>query len=458
METNNEIWLAVLEHFEPPKITQTAYNLWIKNIQFKDFDGKTVTLKFERRLNFNVFNSKYKESFEDAFRDVVGFDVEIKSLCDEPADNEDNNNSESSRFSYSSSYSAKGLEDYKNEQFTFENFIVGPSNRFVYAAAKAVASDPTGKKSDGYNNYNPLFIYGNSGLGKTHILNAISNEIKDKYPELNIVYIRAEQFTNEFMQALQYKTTDEFHNKYRSGNIDVFLVDDIQFIAGKDSTVEEFFHTFDSLVFDGKLVVITSDRPPKDIQSLTDRLRSRFEYGLIADVQEPEIETRCEIIKRKAMLLNFTIDDDVVEFIAENIKANIRQLEGVTKKLYVLCDFNNHKPTISLAKSVIKTVIDESQPLPITIKRIVDEVSRTTGIGSEDIYSKSQKSTVCHARQIVFYIIRKITNMSLEDIGQEFKRHHSTIMYSISQIEDEMETNSKLSRQVNDIINNIKNA
>lgn len=459
MESYSEIWRAVLKYFEPPQITQTAYNLWIKDIQFVSFDGSTVTLNFERRLNHDIFNSQYKSKFLDAFKEVIGFDVEIKTLCDEPPEkaNEAEDTADSEvLYPYQKK---QHLEDYKNEQFTFDNFIAGPSNRFAYAAAKAVASDPCGTKTDGatIGNYNPLFIYGNSGLGKTHILTAIRNEIKDKYPDLNVIYVKAEAFTNEFIQSLQYKTTDEFHNKYRDSNIDVFLVDDIQFIAGKDSTVEEFFHTFDKFVYSGKLVVLTSDRPPKDIQSITDRLRSRFEDGLIADIQPPEFETRCEIIKRKAMLLNFAIPDDVIQFIAENIKTNIRQLEGVTKRLYALCDISDHKPTISLARSAIKNVVDDTQPLPITIQKIVEEVSRTTGITVEEIYSKKQKAAISHARQIAFYIVRTVTNMSLEDIGEEFGKHHSTVMYNIAQIEKEMKENSKLSRQINDIINNIKN-
>ena len=379
----------------------------------------------------------------------MGFRVNIEYVCDDVKKEEGGNENRTAVLD-------KHLEDYRNAQFTFENFIVAPSNRFAYAAAKAVASDPGARNSSGsFNNYNPLFIYGNSGLGKTHILNAICHEIEKNFPDMNIMYIRAEQFLNEFLQALQNKTIDEFHNKYRN-NIDVLLIDDIQFISGKTSTEEEFFHTFDTLVYNGKQVVITSDRPPKDIQSITDRLKSRFEDGLLADINPPEFETRCEIIKRKAKLLSFKIDDSVVEYIADKIKTNIRQLEGVTKKLYALCDLNGHEPTVALAQNVIKAIMEETQPLPVTIQRIVDEVSRTTGISVDDIYSKVQKANISHARKITFYIVRKVTNMSYEDIGEEFKKHHSTVMYNIEQIEKEMAENSKLARQVNDIINNIK--
>ncbi len=446
MDSFNDIWQAVLDYCKQ-KVNITAYNLWINTIEFTGFEASTVTLCFPKPMYMDVVIPQYGTLLDEAFENIMGFKVNINYICKEENESKD----------YDTTYQDKHLEDYKNEQFTFENFIVGPSNRFAYAAAKAVASDPGSRLSPGSNfsNYNPLFIYGNSGLGKTHILNAICYDVEKNFPDMNIMYVRAEQFANEFYQALQNKTIDEFHNKYRN-NIDVFLIDDIQFIAGKTSTEEEFFHTFDTLVYGGKQVVITSDRPPRDIQSLTDRLKSRFEDGLLADIQPPEFETRCEIIKRKAKLLDFKISDNVVSYIAEKIKSNIRQLEGVTKKLYALCDINDHTPTISLAQSVIKVILEDTQPLPVTIQKIVEEVSRTTGISVEDIYSKIQKANISHARKITFYVVRKVTNMSYEDIGAEFNKHHSTVMYNIDQIEKELEKNSKLARQINDIISNVK--
>lgn len=448
MDSFNDVWQAVLDYIRS-KVNETAYNLWIKIVKFDGYNNATVTLRFPKPMHLEIVTSQYGDLFAEAFENVLGFKVNISYVCDDVFENEESQSKLSEQ--------DKHLEDYRNSQFTFENFIVGPSNRFAYAAAKAVASDPGSRLSSGssFSNYNPLFIYGNSGLGKTHILNAICHEVEKNFPDMNIMYVRAEQFANEFYQALQNKTIDEFHNKYRN-NIDVFLIDDIQFISGKTSTEEEFFHTFDTLVYGGKQVVLTSDRPPRDIQSLTDRLKSRFEDGLLADIQPPEFETRCEIIKRKAKLLDFEISDQVVSYIAEKIKSNIRQLEGVTKKLYALCDINYHTPTIALAQSVIKVILEDTQPLPVTIQRIVDEVSRTTGISVEDIYSKVQKANISHARKITFYVIRKVTNMSYEDIGEEFDKHHSTVIYNISQIEKEIEKNSKLARQINDIINNVK--
>lgn len=224
---------------------------------------------------------------------------------------------------------------------------------------------------------------------------------------MNILYIRAEQFVNEFMQALQYKTTDEFHEKFRN-SIDLLLIDDIQFIAGKQETIEEFFHTFDTLVFAGKQVVITSDRPPKEIQSITDRLKTRFEDGLLADIQPPEYETRCEIVKRKAMMLNFEIPDSVIDYIADKVKSNIRQLEGVTKKLYAYCDINQTTPTIALAQNIVKVVMEDTQPIPVTIQKIVEEVSRTTGVSVEDIYGGQRKKQYPTQERLLFMQYEKL--------------------------------------------------
>ena len=283
MESFDDLWQAVLDYIRV-NVTETAFNLWIKTIKFVDFTESTVYLEVPRKMHLNIVMGQYNDLFVEAFENTLGFKVKIEySVANSDANKPEGSNRPLDPH----------LEDYKNEQFTFDNFIVGNSNKFAYAAAKAVAADPGARlnSSNSFNNYNPLFIYGNSGLGKTHLLNAISHEIKEKFPDMNILYIRAEEFTNELVQAIRNKTTDEFHNKYRK-NIDVLLVDDIQFISGKEATEEEFFHTFDTLVYGGNQIVLTSDRPPKDIRSITDRLRSRFEDGLIADIQTPDLETR----------------------------------------------------------------------------------------------------------------------------------------------------------------------
>ena len=446
MDNFNELWESVLEYCKE-RITITAYNLWLSKIEITSFDNGKATLSFSNEFKKSTVVSQYGDLISEAFEKICGFPVEIIYTSSEDYISEEQK-------------SFQDLENFKNDILTFDNFIVGPSNKFAYTAAKAIAADPGGQISKGNNltNYNPLFIYGNSGLGKTHILNAISYEVQKNYPEMKVVYIKSEEFANEFISCLGRHTVDEFHDKYRN-NIDVFLVDDIQFIAGKTSTEEEFFHTFNSLVDNGKQVVLTSDRPPKEIHTLADRLSSRFVSGLLADIQAPEYETRCAIIKRKAELLNFEIPDNVVNYIAERIKTNIRQLEGTTKKLHAMCVYSNEVPTISLAQAAIKDIIQDIQPLPVTINRIVEEVSRTTGVSIEDIYSKKRTSNIANARRMCFYIIREITSMSYDAIGKEFNNmDHSSVLYNIQKMEQLLKIDSNLNSRVLDIINNIKDS
>lgn len=451
METYNDIWDAVLEYCKG-KVSETGYKLWLKTVEIGGFENNSFVLIMGSAVKKKIVMEQYGSLIEEALEQVLGFKINVEyrfhqSIFDEV---EDENNKEKEQQNNNQNVK-RG-----NDQFTFDNFIEGPSNRFAYRAAIAVSKNPGGINNGADSlNYNPLFIYGKSGLGKTHILNAICHEISINFPEMRILYVRCEDFVNEFISALGKKTIDEFHDKFR--NIDILLLDDIQFIGGKDRTEEEFFHTFNSLVENGKQIVLTSDRPPKEIRSLTERLCTRFEKGLLADIQSPEYETRCAIIKSKAKMINFDISDAIVNYVAEKIKTNIRQLEGITVRLHAMSQLSGEKPTIALAQKVIKDVIDDTQqPVPVTIEKIVEEVSRTEGISVEDIYGKKQKANITHARKIAMYIIREVTNTSYEAIGEKFNKHHSTVMYNIQQISEEMETDSRLNRVVNDMINNIK--
>lgn len=451
METYNDIWDAVLEYCKD-KVSETGYKLWLKTVEIGGFENNSFVLIMGSAVKKKIVMEQYGSLIEEALEQVLGFKINVEyrfhqSIFDEV---EDENNNEKEQQNNNQNVK-RG-----NDQFTFDNFIEGPSNRFAYRAAIAVSKNPGGINNGADSlNYNPLFIYGKSGLGKTHILNAICHEISINFPEMRILYVRCEDFVNEFISALGKKTIDEFHDKFR--NIDILLIDDIQFIGGKDRTEEEFFHTFNSLVENGKQIVLTSDRPPKEIRSLTERLCTRFEKGLLADIQSPEYETRCAIIKSKAKMINFDISDAVVNYVAEKIKTNIRQLEGITVRLHAMSQLSGEKPTIALAQKVIKDIIDDTQqPVPVTIEKIVEEVSRTEGISVEDIYGKKQKANITHARKIAMYIIREVTNTSYEAIGEKFNKHHSTVMYNIQQISEEMETDSRLNRVVNDMINNIK--
>lgn len=438
MDSIKEIWMAVLDYMKP-QVSETAYRMWLQDLILKNLDAKCAVVECNNQMKYNIVTEQYKEPLEQAFEEVIGFHVTVEIISRDTTPKEE--------------AKPKQQELLPTEQpgdiHTFETFIEGPSNKFVYSAAKAVATDP-----GGINKYNPLFIYGPSGLGKTHLLNAIWHEIQDKFPEMRILYVKAENFGNELIIALQRHTTDEFHEKYRK-NIDILLVDDIQFLNGKETITEEFFYTFEALKDAGKQIVITSDRLPKDISSITDRLKTRFESGLLADIAPPEFETRCTIIQRKAEMLDFEIPQDVVEYIAKNVKSNVRHLESVTKKLQAMQNLSDQKPTIAVAQSAIKSIMESTQPLPVTIQRVVDEVSRVTGISEEDIYSTKQQADVTHARKITFYVIREVTGMSYVAIGKEFKKDHSTIMYNIKNIEKSMKKDARLARQVNDIVNNI---
>ena len=441
MDTMYELWDSILNIFKD-RFSDTVYNLWFSEIKILSFQNGVVELLFPSKFKKETVVREFDGLFHETFKSVCGFDCEFRYLY--PEDVEE-------------SIKRGHLEDLSNDIFTFDNFICGPSNKFAYTAAKAIADNPGGFLNDINNvaNYNPLFIYGSSGLGKTHLLFAIKNQVEKTFPDLTVKYVDAEEFGNEFIAALGDKTVNDFHEKYRN-NIDVFLVDDIQFIAGKTQTEEEFFHTFNSLVNNGKQVVLTSDRPPKQIHSITDRLRSRFVSGLLADIQAPEFETRCAIIKRKAKMLDFKIDDDIVEYIAKRSKSNIRQLEGITKRLQAMCNLTGESPTISLAQNAIKKIIDDVKPLPVTIQRVVDEVSRTTGVSTEDIYSKKRTATISNARKMCFYIIRNVTDMPFKAIGKEFNKDHTTVMYNIDEMEKKLLIDSTLNSQVLDIINNIK--
>ena len=372
----------------------------------------------------------------EAIEATMGFQVEIEIIT------------ETSKKEEKEQLVTDSTTSYNNYELSFDNFIVGSSNKFAYAAAQAVATTP-GQA------YNPLFIYGNSGLGKTHLLNAICLEIKKNNPSSKIIYTRGEDFTNELVQSLERKTMPAFHDKYRTA--DILLVDDIQFIAGKTQTQEEFFHTFNALTQENKQIVLTSDRPPKEIALLEDRIKTRFEWGLLADIQPPDIETRMAIIKNKAEHLNFELPDDVVQYIAEKIKNNVRQLEGAVKKLNALCTISGHDPSIILAQKAIKDILSDNQPIPVTIDKILNEVARTYGTSVDNILSDKRNANISKARQAAMYIVREVTSLSMENIGEKFGgKHHSTVIYNIKECEKEMETNPSVKATIQGIINNVR--
>ena len=416
---------------------EATYQYYISDIKAVSFENsRTITLEIRNAFIMGIVSDRYTALLQDAFKSVLGFDVELAFVTPKKEEEEPEKPKMDEKLLPSGRY-----------DFTFENFIKGPSNQFAYAAAQAVAANPSGA-------YNPLFIYGPSGLGKTHLLNAIQIEIKKNHPDFNIVYVDCEMFTNEIITAVKTATTEQFRQKYRQA--DVLLIDDIQFLAGKESTQEEFFHTFNTLHNDGRQIVIASDRPAKEIKSLEERLRTRFEWGLTADIQPPDFETRVAIVKRKAELLNLDLPDDVAEYIANHLKQNIRQLEGAVKKLNAYYMLEGIAPCIGVTTTAIKDTLNDSQPIPVTIEKILNEVARTYNVMPADIRCKKRNANVSAARQMTMYIIREVTAMSMEAIGQEFQRDHSTVVYSIKTMAENITRDQHLKEMCSDIIKNVR--
>ncbi len=428
------------------KIIESAYNIWIEPISAVELNGSKAILFVQSDFQKGIILQNFESILKDGFEATLGFAVDIEILTEE------NMNEPPENLANSENYTTmQDISENEEYDYTFDTFIVGRSNEFAYAACTAVAKDNNGST------YNPLFIHGPSGLGKTHLMNAISNEMKKNNPNLNIIYVTGETFANELIDAIRMKRdTTIFHEKYR--NADVLLVDDIQFIAGRESTQEEFFHTFNELYKEGKQIVLTSDKPPKDIKTLEERIRTRFESGLIADVSTPDFETRMAIIRRKAEALNINIPDDVCEFIANRLKTNIRQLEGAVKKMTALRHFAGNTPTMATAQSVIRDILNDDQPVPITVEKIISDVAEIYNVTVEDIKSNKRSSQISLARKVAIYVVREITQMSLVSIGHEFgNRDHSTIVYSINSIEASIKKDKNLKQIVDDCIKNIKN-
>lgn len=435
MESFSEAWDLICDYCKT-QITDIAYSTWFDRLKpvSLDFADGVAVIEAPNIFHKQTLERCYTDLLDQAFANVFGTTINYKICIHEDIVNEED----------------KDIKKKSSEYYdlTFDTFIVGPSNRFAHAACVAVAEKPAIA-------YNPLFIYGNSGLGKTHLLNAISSAIEKKYPDMSIVYVKGDEFTNELIEAIQRGTTAAFREKYRKA--DILLVDDIQFIGGKESTQEEFFHTFNNLYESKKQIILASDRPPKDIATLEERLKSRFEWGLTADIQPPDFETRIAIIKRKAETLDINIPDTVCEFIANKLKNNIRQLEGVVKKLKAYNLLEGKSPSVATAQMSISDIINNDQPTPVTVDKIIEEVARTYGITSEDIISSKRNAKISTGRQVAAYVVREITQMPLASIGEVFGgRDHSTMVYAIQQIEEKIKVNQQIKSTVDDIIKNIR--
>lgn len=448
MESFNDVWNNALKILKN-NVSETCYDSWISMLKPLKFENDKAFLFAQSNFQKGLIINRFKKDIETALTQVMGFDIEAEILSEEDVSPkvvpEQQNNVEKAYEEHPATIAAVNL----NEELTFGNFVVGNENKFAHAAALAVANNPAGA-------YNPFFIYGRSGLGKTHLLCAIANEIKHNNPNATIMLIKGEDFTNELISAIQSGKQAEFRNKYRY--VDAFLVDDVQFIGGKEATELEFFHTFEALYEAKRQIIVTSDRPPKEMATLEDRLKSRFESGLIADIQPPEYETRVAIIKNKAKSLNLELTDDVVNFIATKLKNNVRELEGAVKKIkaYSLL-FLGQPPSLGVIQNVIQSVIKENINTAITPDTIVDHVSKYYNISKDDIYSTKRRADINNARQVAMYITRELTDISLSLIGDEFGgKNHSTVLHSIKKVEERIETDPKFSQTITEMCENIK--
>ena len=423
------IWGRIISALEK-QLTLPVVSSFLDDAEVVEITDTSIVLyspsEYRREMILTRFSSHIKEAMKDLFdRDV---DLIVLEERDEPRYRGGHGQEEPFMF---------------NPQFTFDRFVVGPSNRFAHAAAVAVANNPAEA-------YNPLFIYGQSGLGKTHLLYAIAGEIHRQRPDAKIVYIKGDQFTNELITSLQEGKNVEFRNKYR--NADLFLVDDIQFIAGKTSTQEEFFHTFNSLYEAKKQIVLTSDRPPHEMQTLEDRLKTRFEWGLLADIQPPDYETRMAIIKNKAYSLGMQLPDDVCSYIAENITTNVRQIEGTVKKIMAYRDLTGNEIDLASVSRAIKDMYKGKTSALPTPSLIIAEVCRFYSIEENVLRGTLKDKVTAEARQVAMYLIRTMTNLSYPDIGKEFGKDHTTVMHAQKRVEAKIET---MSKAINDIKANI---
>ena len=417
----NNILEMALEQLDFPPSTISA---WFDDVTVVSFGDNRLVLHSPVPFKKEFIESKFIAPLQEVLHNLTGDPITIVVVTGE--------------------YTAPSTSTSPYDDYTFERFIVGSSKKFAHAAALAVSQRPAAEN-------NPLFIYGNSGLGKTHLMYAIANVLRRTHPEYRIIYVKGEDFTNELITAIQEGNVQAFRNKYRM--VDLLLLDDVQFIAGKERTQEEFFHTFNALYEAKKQIVLTSDRPPKEINTLEDRMKTRLEWGLLADIQPPDFETRIAIIRDKAVKMGVELPDDVSNYIAENIQANIRQLEGAVKKIKAMHELMGERITVSLAENAIDALRTENPGLNPTPERIMEAVANYFYIPVEQMISQNRSKDVAYPRQMAMYMIRQELEYSFPDIAKIFKRDHTTVMHACNKIEEER----KNSRETEDVIKKLHN-
>lgn len=418
-----EMALERLERDFPP----SSLSAWFDDATVVSFADNRLILHSPVQFKKEFIEKKFIAPLQNALAELTGDPITVVVVTGE--------------------YSAPQTSSSPYDDYTFERFIVGSSNKFAHAAALAVAQRPAAEN-------NPLFIYGNSGLGKTHLMYAIANVLRRTHPEFRIIYVKGEDFTNELITAIQEGNVQAFRNKYRM--VDLLLLDDVQFIAGKERTQEEFFHTFNALYEAKKQIVLTSDRPPKEINTLEDRMKTRFEWGLLADIQPPDFETRIAILREKSTKMDVSLPDDVSTYIAQNIQANIRQLEGAVKKIKAMHELMGERITVNLAENAIDALRIENPGLNPTPERIMEAVANYFYIPVEQMISQNRSKDVAYPRQMAMYMIRQELEYSFPDIAKIFKRDHTTVMHACNKIEEERKGSRETEEVIKKLHNNIR--
>ena len=433
MYSSAYVWAKVVMHMEE-HLDPVVVSSWLDDAEVVELNEEHLILYSASDFRREIIRRRCPDYIHDALKEIFNSDAKLLVFGDEEL------------ASYRNKGRVRTSMDF-NPQFTFDNFVVGPSNRFAHGAALAVTNNPGAA-------YNPLFIYGPAGMGKTHLLYAIANGIRKQNPDANIVYIKGDQFTNELIAAIQSGKNIEFRSKYREA--DLFLIDDIQFIAGKESTQEEFFHTFNKLYEEHKQIVMTSDRKPGDMLTLEDRLKTRFEWGLLADIQPPDYETRMAILKNKAKSVGLELEDDVCNYIAINITSNVRQIEGTVNKILAYRDLTGMPLTLDNVSRIISDMFQSEGNAVPTPNLIISQVCKFYNVDDSVMRGTQKSKGIAEARQMAVYLVRKLTNLSTPDIGKEFNRDHTTILYCIRKVEAALKSGDVTTKNnVRDITANI---
>lgn len=447
-----ELWSEIQKILSVEVPTTVSYKTWIEPLVLENISANTMIISVPNEMGKGLVETKYLDLLKNAVNEVTRKDYDIKLVVGPYVPKQEISesniiteveNTNINNFTISENQGSSTETGFLNPKSTFESFVIGNSNRFAHAACLAVAEGPS-------QIYNPLFIYGGVGLGKTHLMHAIGHRMKEINKDTKVLYVSSEKFTNDLIHAIQVQETEKFREKYRK-NVDVIMIDDIQFIAKKDGTQLEMFHTFNDLKAAGKQIILSSDRPPHEIATLEDRLRTRFASGLIADIQGPDFETRVAILKKKAEMERYIVPDEVMIYIATRIKSNIRELEGALIRVMAYAKLTKNPINIELASEALKDIIAEKQNKNITIELIQEVVANFHNVTIDDLKSQRRTRNVALPRQIAMYLSRTLTQVSLPKIGEEFGKDHTTVMHAFDKIQEQMKTDEALKNTINSI-------